>query len=104
VLLQLSHTKASFCYVIPDLRTYHVLCIAITVDAGVQWYEAYNAAKARGRIVVGGITGTVGAAGGWVMGGGHSPLSPRHGLGTVHYLLFLWSYHLFNSQLQAWTT
>jgi FAD/FMN-containing dehydrogenase len=57
------------------------------VGAGVQWYEAYNAAKAQGRIVVGGGGGSVGAAGGWIMGGGHSPLSPRHGLGTFHHFI-----------------
>jgi FAD/FMN-containing dehydrogenase len=86
----------SFCYVTLDLRTYDVLPTSvITVDAGVQWYEAYTAAQAHGRTVVGGSGGTVGAAGGWVMGGGHSALSPRHGLGTFHH--FFLDIPLFNS-------
>jgi hypothetical protein len=34
---------------------------------------------------VGGISsgGSVGAAGGWLLGGGHSALSPNYGLGIV---------------------
>jgi len=32
--------------------------------------------------VVGGIAYTVGAAGGWILGGGHSSLSPQYGLGV----------------------
>jgi hypothetical protein len=58
---------------------------ALTVGAGVQWYDAYSAAQAQGRVIVGGISagGSVGAAGGWVLGGGHSILSPKYGLGTT---------------------
>jgi hypothetical protein len=60
-----------------------VKSIALTLGAGVQWHEAYDAAEKNSRIVVGGISagGSVGAAGGWVMGGGHSALSSTHGLG-----------------------
>ena len=56
----------------------------MTVGAGVQWYEAYAAADAHGRVLVGGLSagGSVGAAGGWIMGGGHSTFSSRLGLGT----------------------
>ena len=32
--------------------------------------------------MVGGIAYTVGAAGGWILGGGHSSLSPQYGLGV----------------------
>lgn len=55
----------------------------LTLGAGVQWFEAYAAAQRYNRIVVGGISlrGSVGAAGGWLQGGGHSPLSPNYGLG-----------------------
>ncbi|EKM83321.1 hypothetical protein AGABI1DRAFT_69619 [Agaricus bisporus var. burnettii JB137-S8] len=55
----------------------------LTVGAGVQWYEAYTAAAQNNRFVVGGIsaTGSNGAAGGWIMGGGHSVFSPKFGLG-----------------------
>ncbi|EAU80813.2 FAD/FMN-containing protein [Coprinopsis cinerea okayama7 len=57
---------------------------------GVQWNEAYKAAHEAGRTLVGGITagGSVGAAGGWVMGGGHSALSPTYGLGVDNVLQF----------------
>jgi len=55
-----------------------------TLGAGVQWYEAYEAAKQRNRVIVGGISarGSVGAAGGWLSGGGHSALAPNYGLGA----------------------
>ena len=61
--------------------------IAITLGAGVQWYEAYDAVDKQGRFMVGGLSpgGSVGAAGGWIMGGGHSAFSASHGLGTVHW-------------------
>lgn len=58
----------------------------LTLDAGVQWFEAYQAAKQRNRVIVGGVSlgGTIGAAGGWLQGGGHSALSPNYGLGNVN--------------------
>jgi hypothetical protein len=56
--------------------------------------KLYNAVQAQGRTVVGGAGGTVGAAGGWIMGGGHSALLPRHGLGTFHH--FILDISLFN--------
>ncbi|KIJ13630.1 hypothetical protein PAXINDRAFT_80827 [Paxillus involutus ATCC 200175] len=57
---------------------------AVTLGAGVQWYEAYDAVDQYGRIMVGGMSfgGSVGAAGGWLAGGGHSALSPTYGLGV----------------------
>ncbi|EIW73969.1 FAD-binding domain-containing protein [Coniophora puteana RWD-64-598 SS2] len=57
---------------------------AFTFSAGVQWFEAYAAAKAKGRLIVGGLSagGSVGAAGGWIQGGGHSALSSTYGLGV----------------------
>ncbi|KAL7277310.1 hypothetical protein ACG7TL_009166 [Trametes sanguinea] len=63
---------------------------AITVQAGVQWQEAYNAANASGRMMVGGVAagGSVGAAGGWVLGGGQSLVSPVYGLGVDNVLEF----------------
>jgi len=55
-----------------------------TFGAGVQWYEAYEAVKQRNRVIVGGISarGSVGAAGGWLSGGGHSAIAPNYGLGA----------------------
>ena len=54
-----------------------------TFGAGVQWFEAYEAAKQHKVVLVGGISlrGSVGAAGGWLQGGGHSAISPNYGLG-----------------------
>lgn len=56
---------------------------AVTLGAGVQWFEAYNAVHAQGKTIVGGAStnGTVGAAGGWILGGGHSALAPTFGFG-----------------------
>ena len=54
-----------------------------TFGAGVQWFEAYEAARERNVLLVGGLSarGSVGAAGGWLAGGGHSALAPNYGLG-----------------------
>lgn len=56
---------------------------ALTLGAGVQWHEAYDAAHTRNVVVVGGLLagGSVGAASDWVQGGGHSALAPAYGLG-----------------------
>lgn len=64
----------------PPNETYQ----ALTVGAGVQWYEAYDTANQNGRMMVGGLSlgGSVGAGGGWLQGGGHSALSPTYGLGV----------------------
>jgi len=55
-----------------------------TLGAGVQWFEAYEAARQHNRVIVGGFSarGSVGAAGGWLAGGGHSAMAPNYGLGT----------------------
>lgn len=42
----------------------------------------YEAADAKNLLVVGGHSTSVGAAGGWILGGGHSSLSPQYGLGV----------------------
>ncbi|KAH7921264.1 FAD-binding domain-containing protein [Leucogyrophana mollusca] len=57
---------------------------AITVGSGVLWNDAYNAVAAQGRMLIGGLSagGSVGAAGGWLQGGGHSAFAPLHGLGV----------------------
>ncbi|KAI0363913.1 FAD-binding domain-containing protein [Pilatotrama ljubarskyi] len=63
---------------------------AITLGAGVQWQDAYEAVNAKNRVLVGGLSagGTVGAASGWILGGGHSILSPSFGLGVDNVLEF----------------
>jgi len=55
---------------------------AIKMGAGVQAWEAYEAASANGVRVVGGTCPTVGLAGGYTQGGGHSTLSSLYGLGA----------------------
>jgi hypothetical protein len=53
---------------------------AFKAGAGVQVYEIYAAAHAHGLVTIGGEGQTVGAMGGYVQGGGHSPLSTLHGM------------------------
>jgi hypothetical protein len=52
------------------------------MGAGVQGFEAYEAAQEAGVQVVGGECPTVGLAGGYSQGGGHSALASRYGLGA----------------------
>ncbi|KAL4897457.1 FAD binding domain protein [Aspergillus ambiguus] len=59
---------------------------AVTLQAGEQWLDVYNAAAERGVLVVGGSARTVGAAGGYVLGGGHSPFAHFHGLAADNLL------------------
>ncbi|KAF9891408.1 hypothetical protein FE257_004264 [Aspergillus nanangensis] len=65
---------------IHDYADSHYTGKAITVGAGVQGIEAYKAADTHGLEVVGGECPTVGIAGGYTQGGGHSALASRHGL------------------------
>ncbi|KPM34260.1 hypothetical protein AK830_g12319 [Neonectria ditissima] len=55
---------------------------AIKVGAGVIGQEVYAAAEQYGVTVVGGEGMSVGYAGGYLAGGGHSPLSPLYGMGA----------------------
>lgn len=59
---------------------------AITLGAGVQWADAYKFASEHGRHIVGGASTTVGAAGGYLQGGGHSYLTPSYGLAVDNLL------------------
>ncbi|KAG5645163.1 hypothetical protein DXG03_006787 [Asterophora parasitica] len=70
----------------------------MTFGAGVQWHEAYDAIEAKGRFMLGGISagGSVGAAGGWILGGGHSAFSATHGLGANIRLQFIGEFILTN--------
>ncbi|KAE8149173.1 hypothetical protein BDV25DRAFT_168017 [Aspergillus avenaceus] len=67
---------------IKDYKDKHYQGNAIKVGAGVQGSEAYAAADQAGLEVVGGECPSVGLAGGYTQGGGHSALSSRHGLGA----------------------
>ncbi|KAE8146479.1 FAD binding domain-containing protein [Aspergillus avenaceus] len=53
---------------------------AFKIGAGVQVHEIYKVADDHNLMVVGGEGQTVGIAGGYILGGGHSPLSSIHGL------------------------
>ncbi|KAJ7137762.1 hypothetical protein C8R44DRAFT_838071 [Mycena epipterygia] len=62
----------------------------VTMGSGVQWGTVYAMADQHNRSIAGGFSpeGTVGAAGGWLLGGGHSVLSPFYGLGVDNVLQF----------------
>ena len=51
-------------------------------QSGVMWQDAYEFADAHNVTIVGGYAQSVGASGGWLMGGGHSVLSTHFGLGV----------------------
>ncbi|KAF2829523.1 hypothetical protein CC86DRAFT_190920 [Ophiobolus disseminans] len=61
---------------------------AIKAGAGVQAFELYKFANQRGVVAVAGEGQTVGVFGGYILGGGHSPLSPLYGLAADHVLGF----------------
>ncbi|KAJ3862754.1 hypothetical protein EV359DRAFT_44538 [Lentinula novae-zelandiae] len=60
----------------------------VTLGAGVQWQDAYDFAESQNITLVGGSDKTVGAAGGWLQGGGHGMLSNTMGLGVDRALQF----------------
>lgn len=62
---------------------------AVTLQAGEQWLDVYRDADVQERTVVGGSARTVGAAGGWLTGGGHSAWSHFYGLGVDSKSFFL---------------
>lgn len=53
---------------------------ALKIGAGVKTLQVYEAADALNLHVVGGIARTVGLGGGYIAGGGHSPLSSQYGM------------------------
>jgi FAD/FMN-containing dehydrogenase len=55
---------------------------ALKVGAGVLGAELYQAAEKYGVTAVGGEGLSVGFAGGYLAGGGHSPMSPLYGMGA----------------------
>ena len=71
--------------------TYPIYQLAVTFGAGVQWREAYGFVQKQGRFIVDGIClgASVGAAGGWVMGGGHSIVPFLLNLALVQPVLIL---------------
>ncbi|XP_002987070.2 uncharacterized FAD-linked oxidoreductase ARB_02478 [Selaginella moellendorffii] len=61
---------------------------AVTIGAGVQWEELYAATHERNSVITGGACSSVGAAGGFPQGGGHSLLSPMFGLAADNILQY----------------
>ncbi|KAF2850440.1 FAD/FMN-containing isoamyl alcohol oxidase-like protein MreA [Plenodomus tracheiphilus IPT5] len=59
---------------------------AFKAGSGVQAFELYQAAHDKGRVVVGGEGETVGIMGGYIQGGGHSPLTGIYGTGADNVL------------------
>lgn len=59
---------------------------AVTIGAGVNLMELYAATEKKGKIVVAGTSHTVGAAGGYIQGGGHSVLGPWKGMAADNVL------------------
>jgi len=60
----------------------------ITVGAGVPFEDLYKFADTNNLTIIGGYHQTIAPSGGWVMGGGHSVLSPVFGLGVDRVLQF----------------
>ncbi|EGO22798.1 hypothetical protein SERLADRAFT_416412 [Serpula lacrymans var. lacrymans S7.9] len=69
----------------PSSQSYNT----ITTGAGNNFQDLYAFADQNNVTLIGGYAQTVGASGGWVMGGGHSVLSPVYGLGIDRVLQFL---------------
>ncbi|KAJ5369416.1 hypothetical protein N7509_014028 [Penicillium cosmopolitanum] len=61
---------------------------AVTVGAGVQLGEMYAFLGSKGLMAVGGTFNTVGVAGGYIQGGGHSFLGWLHGMASDNVLEF----------------
>ncbi|KAK0474774.1 FAD-binding domain-containing protein [Armillaria novae-zelandiae] len=61
---------------------------AITMGAGVPFKDVYEFADANNVTIIGAYHQTVAPSGGWVMGGGHSVLTPVYGLGVDRVLQF----------------
>ncbi|PGH17444.1 hypothetical protein AJ80_04814 [Polytolypa hystricis UAMH7299] len=61
---------------------------AFKCGVGVQAFEIYKVASEKGKVVVGGEGETVGVMGGYLQGGGHSPLSSLYGTGADQVLAF----------------
>jgi hypothetical protein len=59
------------------------VCVAVHYDTGqIFGSDVYKAAHINGVEIMGGGSRTVGAAGGWALGGGHSPLGYLYGMGV----------------------
>ncbi|KAH6603962.1 fad-dependent isoamyl alcohol oxidase [Trichoderma cornu-damae] len=71
---------------IPNYNAPYYKGPAIKLGAGIEGFEAYAAANVTGHRIVGGSCPTVGIAGGYSQGGGHSTLASSYGLGADNVL------------------
>nr|UYO77233.1 FAD-dependent isoamyl alcohol oxidase [Trichoderma psychrophilum] len=71
---------------IPSYRSSYYTGPAAKLGAGIEGWEAYTLANQTGHRMVGGTCPTVGIAGGYSMGGGHSILSSSYGMGVDNVL------------------
>ncbi|KAJ6443629.1 FAD binding domain-containingprotein [Purpureocillium lavendulum] len=71
-----------------DWADEHYVGKALHVGAGVQGFEALDEARKAGLVVVTGECPSVGLAGGYTQGGGHSALSTIHGLAADNVLSY----------------
>ncbi|PHH87092.1 hypothetical protein CDD83_9326 [Cordyceps sp. RAO-2017] len=71
-----------------DWNDGHYVGKALKVGSGVLGHEALEAARRAGLIIVSGACATVGLAGGYIQGGGHSPLTASYGLAADNTLSF----------------
>lgn len=62
--------------------------LLVKAGAGVMVFELNNEVSKKGRTVVTGAASTVGGAGGYLQGGGHSPLGVWKGLASDHAVEF----------------
>lgn len=72
----------------PVCSKYQERDLLVKIEAGVLIHELYKAVSARNRTVLAGSGPTVGPAGGYVQGGGHSLLGPWKGLASDHAVEF----------------
>lgn len=73
---------------LPDYSSSEYTGPAIKAGVGIQGYELYAAADKLGVVGMGGECPTVGVTGGWLQGGGHSPVSSLWGMGADQALGF----------------
>jgi len=76
-----THNLKSVSY-IPEFRSAFYTGPALKLGAGVQVGELFAAADRYNVTATGGECKGVGVSGGYIAGGGHSPLSPKYGLGS----------------------
>ena len=74
---------------------------AVTVGSGVGLTTLYSAAKARGKMFVGGSAATVSPAGGYIQGAGHSPFSPIYGLAADNVLRMCFNFTFCPTRLKG---